>query len=404
VPRRALAVVLGAAALAAAACSSDSPVVSTPTTSPAPTTASTTATTSATSAPTQQPGDIVSAEPFAGPAGSQGYTVLYVSSTVDNSPITVSGVVIVPGAGAPAPPPEGRTILTWGHGTTGLGDDCAPSKQYPTGKAAELAIARVAVGRGFVYAATDYQGLGMPGPHPYVVGQSEGRNVLDIARAAERLSGSGAAPTSKVVVWGHSQGGGAAAFAAELAPTYAPGLDVVGAMVGAPAADFAAIAATDDGGPYFGFSFMAAAGFKAAYPQLSYDAVLNEAGKRAVESIAEACAGDILQQFAGRHASEYQVASPEDVPGWKEAVAANEAGQMTTPVPIFLYQGDNDQIIPVDVSAQLVQRYCSIGVTVDRKTYPGTDHTSVVAAALGDIVAFANDRLAGLPAPSSCGT
>ncbi|HKA05310.1 MAG TPA: alpha/beta fold hydrolase, partial [Acidimicrobiales bacterium] len=188
--------------------------------------------------------------------------------------------------------------------------------------------------------------------------------------------------TSKVIVWGHSQGGGAAALAAELAPTYAPGLDVVGAMVGAPATDLPAIATQDDGGPYFGFSFMAAAGFKAAYPQLSYDAILNAAGQQAVAAIAEACSDQILKQFAGKHADDYQIGSPAHAPGWQEAVAANEAGQRTTPVPLFIYQGDKDQIIPVAASARLLARYC----------------------ALGDILAFANDRLAGLPAPSSCGT
>jgi pimeloyl-ACP methyl ester carboxylesterase len=423
-PRRTAALVLSAATLLVAACSATG-TSSSPTTIPttAPPTTPTTAAPTAAEAPSttlpapagdavytppsplpvQQPGDIIWARSFPGPAGSTGYTLLYVSSTVDNTPIAVSGVVIVPGTDAPAAPPEGRTVLTWAHGTTGLGEACAPSKQYPSGQVAEEALAQVAVGRGFLYAATDYQGLGTPGPHPYVVGLSEGRNVLDIARAAERLPGSGATATSKVLVWGHSQGGGAAAFAAELTPTYATGLDVVGAMVGAPATDFAAIAAYDDGGPYFGFSFMAAVGFKAAYPQLSYDAILNAAGQQAVASITEACSDQILKEFAGKHATDYQVGSPAEAPGWQEAFAANEAGQRTTSVPVFIYQGDKDQIIPVEASAQLLAKYCALGVTAQRKTYPNTDHTSVIAAALGDILAFANDRLAGLPAPSSCG-
>jgi pimeloyl-ACP methyl ester carboxylesterase len=429
-PRRPLAAALGAAALLLAACGGDNSSPSTATTTPAATTAPTASTVPPSTAPTtaaapsttlaapagdavytppsplpvRQPGDIIWAQPFPGPSGSTGYTVLYVSTTVDDTPIAVSGVIIVPGAGAPAAPPEGRTVLTWAHGTTGLGEACAPSKQYPSGKVAEEVLAQLAVGRGFVYVATDYQGLGTPGPHPYVVGLSEGRNVLDIARAAERLQGSGATATSNVLVWGHSQGGGAAAFAAELAPTYAAGLDVVGAMVGAPATDFPAIAAYDDGGPYFGFSFMAAAGFKAAYPQLSYDSIFNDAGKQAVDSIAEACSDQILKDFAGKHASEYEIASPEDAAGWKEAFAANEPGQMKTPVPVFIYQGEKDQIIPVAVSAQLLAKYCALGVTAERKTYPNTDHTSVIPAALGDILTFANDRLAGLPAPSSCGS
>jgi pimeloyl-ACP methyl ester carboxylesterase len=409
-PRRVLVAAAGAAALVLAACAGDnsSPSTAAATTAAAPTTLAAPAGeavyTPPVPLPVQQPGDIIWAQPFAGPSGSTGYTVLYVSTTVDNTPIAVSGVIIVPGAGAPAAPPEGRTVLSWAHGTTGLGDTCAPSKQYPSGKVGEEALAQVAVGRGFVYTATDYQGLGPPGPHPYVVGLSEGRNVLDMARAAERLPGSGATATSKVLVWGHSQGGGAAAFAAELAPTYAADLDVVGAMVGAPATDFAAIAAQNDGGPYFGFSFMAAAGFKAAYPQLSYDSILNDAGKQAVASISEACSDEILKDFSGQHARDYELASPDDAPGWKEAFAANEAGQMKTPVPVFIYQGDQDQIIPVAVTAQLLDKYCALGLTAERKTYPNTDHTSVIPAALGDILAFANDRLAGRPAPTSCGS
>jgi pimeloyl-ACP methyl ester carboxylesterase len=353
--------------------------------------------------PVTEPGDIIWAQPFDGPSNSQGYVLLYVSTTVTNEPIAVSGVVIVPGADAPAAPPEGRTVLSWAHGTTGLGEACAPSKQYPSGQVAEELLAQMAVSRGFVYAATDYEGLGTPGDHTYVVGLSSGRNVLDMARAAERLEGSGAAPTSKVLVWGHSQGGGAAAFAAELAPSYSPDLDVVGAMAGAPVTDLPAIAAANDGGPYFGFTFMAAVGFKAAYPQLSYDAILNDAGQQAVAAVDTECSDAILQQYAGKHASDYDAAVPWETPGWDEAFAANEAGQMKTSVPIFIYQGDNDQIIPVAVSGTLLEKYCALGVTAWRKTYPGTDHTSVIAAALGDILTFANDRLAGLPAPTSCG-
>ena len=71
-------------------------------------------------------------------------------------------------------------------------------------------------------------------------------------------------------------------------------------------------------------------------------------------------------------------------------------------MPIFLYQGEADEIIPVGVSAALLQDYCALGVPVSRKTYPGADHTSVIPAAVVDILAFANDRLAGKPAPVGC--
>jgi pimeloyl-ACP methyl ester carboxylesterase len=352
--------------------------------------------------PAGQSGDIIWSRPFDGPGGAQGYEVLYLSTTVDDQAVAVSGVIIVPGPSAAAAPAQGRAVLSWAHGTTGLGDECAPSKQYPTGQAGELLLAQVAVGRGFVYAATDYQGLGPPGDHPFVVGLSEGRNVLDIARAAEHLPGSGATLTSKVVVWGHSQGGGAALFAAELAPTYSPDLQVVGAVAGAPATELSTVAAANDGGPNAGFLLMALVGFHAAYPNLSYDAVLNAAGMDAVATIDTECTNAINRDFGGTKLADYTTIDPATAPGWSDAYAANEAGQVTTSVPIFMYQGDADEVVPVAVSAAALQKYCALGVTVSRKTYPGADHTSVIPAALVDILGFVNDRLAGVPAPSSC--
>ena len=88
---------------------------------------------------------------------------------------------------------------------------------------------------GYVVAATDYEGLGTPGVHPYLVGESEGRGVLDAARAAKALAATDAG--DQVLVFGHSQGGQAALFAGELAASYAPELTVLGVAAAAPAAD-----------------------------------------------------------------------------------------------------------------------------------------------------------------------
>ena len=42
---------------------------------------------------------------------------------------------------------------------------------------------------GYAIAATDYPGLGTPGPHPYLVGDSEARAVIDSVRAARSFPG-----------------------------------------------------------------------------------------------------------------------------------------------------------------------------------------------------------------------
>ncbi len=167
------------------------------------------------SLPASKPGDILRTRPIAAPAGTKGYAVLYRSTTVDGSPTAVSGVVFTPDTAVTGT----RDILAWAHGTTGLGDSCATSQQFATGTAVELAIVTFVAQQGLVFVATDYQGLGTPGPHPYLVNQAAGRDVLDSIRAAQSLPGAGTSAASRSVVWGHSQGGGAGAVAPPGRPT-----------------------------------------------------------------------------------------------------------------------------------------------------------------------------------------
>ena len=95
--------------------------------------------------------------------------------------------------------------------------------------------------RGYIVAATDYPGLGTPETHPYLVGESEARAVLDSVRAARELTGAPA----RFAVWGHSQGGQASLFTGIMAKSYAPELDLVGVAAAAPATELAALLAID---------------------------------------------------------------------------------------------------------------------------------------------------------------
>ena len=84
---------------------------------------------------------------------------------------------------------------------------------------------------------TDYEGLGTPGVHHFLLGLSEGRSVLDAARAARAF-----APrkvSKRVIIAGHSQGGHAALFAASLAPAWTPELRLRGTVAFAPASHLA---------------------------------------------------------------------------------------------------------------------------------------------------------------------
>ena len=164
-------------------------------------------------------------------AGATAYRVLYKSTGYDGKPTAVSGFIVVPGGPVPA---AERRVLAYTHGTVGVASNCAPSlltrsdeqPLFLEGGAAFLAA-------GYVIAASDYQGLGTPGPSPYLVGDSEAMNELDIARAAHNLAAAHAG--TRFAVWGHSQGGHAALFTGQLAASYAPELHLVGVAAGGPA-------------------------------------------------------------------------------------------------------------------------------------------------------------------------
>lgn len=164
-------------------------------------------------------GSILQAEAMHGaPDGAHAWRVLYRSTGLEGKPIAISGAVIAP---AGDPPPGGRPVVAWAHPTTGVVSRCAPS------------LARVFFGsiqglsdmlaRGYVVAATDYPGMGTPEVHPYLVGTSEARAVLDSVRAARAISEAGA--SDRFAVWGHSQGGQAALFTGLGAASYAPELN-----------------------------------------------------------------------------------------------------------------------------------------------------------------------------------
>lgn len=346
------------------------------------------------------PGSIVSADPVgAPPRGTKGWRILYRSETVQGAPTTVSGLLFVPD---PLPPGRPLPVLALAHGTTGLADRCAPSRIVAEGGRSEAHGLPPDVLANHVVVATDYEGLGTPGVHPYLVALSSGRSVLDSIRAAQRFTEAGTSRGSPGLVWGHSQGGGAALVAGELAPTYAPDANVVGVAAGAPASELKLLSAAVSSSPFFGFVIMAAAGFAAAYPDLDLDLVLTPAGREAVAEAAEQCAPDTIAAFAGKEAAAYLKVDPGATEPYASLLEENSPGFRSTTVPVLLYHGEADEIVPAVASKLVLDRYCRNGTVASRRTYPGERHASVIARATPDITAFLADRLAGKPAPRDC--
>lgn len=348
--------------------------------------------------PGDQPGDLIWARPYdRAPEGSVGWQVLYRSESVAGDPIAVSGLVF-----APATPSGSDVVLDWAHGTTGMGDQCAPSRDGGALSAEQL-VGRIAVDRGWTFVATDYEGLGTPGVHPYLVGQSEGRGVLDIVRAAAQLDGAGVDADARVAIFGHSQGGHAALSAAELAPTYAPELDVVGTVAGAPPGELPLIAAAFAGATSRaaagGFGLMMDAGFLAAYPDLPVDAAVDATARPLLDEVAETCTDEAFALAAELTTGQ---PDPSEDPAWRTALEANSPGAVAPAGPVLIYHGDADTTVPPGLSRSIRDHYCALGVSVQRTIYTSANHITVVFAAIPEIEQWIQDRLDGVPAPDNC--
>lgn len=342
--------------------------------------------------PPGEPGEVIQVEPrgeVAGVPGSMGWRVLYHSRSVHGEDIAVSGTILRPAGDAPE---GGFPVLSWAHGTTGTADGCAPSMHDPRIPAlAELLAA------GYVVAATDYEGLGTPGLHPYLLGGSEGRGVLDAARAAHSFDPVDAG--EDVVVWGHSQGGHAALFAGELAPAYAPELDVRGVVAIAPAGDLEIVVQAALGSV---FGFMLAGTWAEEYPSIDLEALLTPEARALLPLLDELCTPALAGELAELPAGVAQPGvAPLELDPFGELVVESSAGHRPVEPPILVVHGDGDELIPVALSELLVPALCGVDADAELRTYPGATHSSILDAAATDVLAWTADRFAGA-ATSGC--
>ena len=347
-------------------------------------------------APDVAPGTLLGSVPIpgGGPLGARAYRLVYASRSVSGAPIAVTGFAYVPSGPAPK---DGWPVLSYAHGTVGLADRCAPSLKPGT---AEQFIGLSFIGLGMAVVATDYEGLGTPGRHPYIVGESEGRGVLDIVRAARQLPSESL--SARTLIWGHSQGGHAALFAGQLASTWAPDLKLLGVVAGAPPSQLTTVADSISTSPYRGYLFMVAAGLAAANPSLNLDDVLTERGQQLLPVVDTGCNTEVFKTFSADPLDALVKRDGFRSGPWAAALQANEPGKIRIPAPVLIVHGDRDEQIPVATSAKLLSRMCATRTLTRRVVYPGQDHTGAAIASLFDVITFASDRLAGKAAKSSC--
>lgn len=350
-----------------------------------------------------EPGTLIRDEPMTGaPLDAVATRILYRSTDPNGEVIPVSGVVIVPRTPAPA---GGHPIVAWAHPTSGIIARCAPSMAI--GIYSQIQGLRDMLQRGYIVVATDYPGLGTPEAHPYLVGVSEGNAVLDSIRAARQLLGAEA--SNKAALWGHSQGGQAVLYAADLAAKYAPDLDVVGVAAAAPATKIGTLM-MDDIATSGGKNLTAMTLWSwNRYYGVPLDNVVVPSAIPHINKLAESCLESLVdipeRLMIGQELQKGGLVSVPDITKlepWKTLMDTNTIGTLPPAMPVFIAQGTADDTVDPSVTTSYFHDLCAAKSDVAFYSMPGVGHLTAARDSAPQAIAWIADRFAGVAAPTSC--
>ncbi|MET9906943.1 alpha/beta fold hydrolase [Streptomyces sp. NPDC006476] len=361
-----------------------------------------------------------------GPLPGTATRLMYKSTDSRGEAMAVTGAYIEPttawkGTGD-------RPLVAVAPGTMGQGDQCAASLglEHPltaNGQTVSIGYEDLAIYRllaeGVAVVVTDYAGLGTTDRlHTYVNRVDEAHAVLDAVRAARSLPGTSLTRTSKVALFGYSQGGGATAAAAELQPAYAPDVTLAGTSAGAPPADLVEVTKAIDGSELAGALGWSVNGFLQSDPALKpiAEAHLNAAGKAALADLSTMCVGDALFAYNGKHSTGWTTdgRSISDIIQSEPALTAfldqQRIGRIEPSSPVRVSTGTSDNLVPHAQARRLAVDWCAKGADVTYKpiALPNLgsaliNHFTPLLTDQGAAIAWLTDRLDGKAATSNCG-
>ena len=306
------------------------------------------------------------------------YQLLYRTTSATGRPVANVTTVLVPRL---PPPPSGRQLLSVDDAEDSVDPNCAPSYELRNGELAEggaanlaaettLASSQLALGREVVIPDAE-------GPQSeYIVTGMEGHATLDSIRAAEQFAPDGLdGARTEVGLIGYSGGGHVTAAADELAPTYAPELNIVGvAAGGVPVGNLASVEYLN-GSVGAGALMAVSIAMNRAYPAMHLYRYLNPAGLAFARKVSTGCASAIFAApFA--HISQWtKVPNVFTEPSIAKHIAINALGHHTPTAPTLIYNGIHDELITIKPLDALVAQYCTAGANIDYVRDPlGLEH------------------------------
>jgi len=372
--------------------------------------------------------------------GAQAWKIAYISSDVAGRATISTGLVVAPVGQAPK---EGRPVLAWAHGTTGTAQNCGPSQvtnpavplnQYflvGGNSWTDYGIPNLEefIKEGYVIVATDYQGLGGGGKHQYAVAGTNGRDLINSARAVISMKETGA--SKRTIFYGWSQGGGATIAAASLGGylnkrgAVTDDLQVLGFVAMAP--DDAAVMipnATKDQASadkavngliqlfsdnVFNFSHfvMTMWGTQAAYSNLKLSDIFTDQGSKVIDQVlSNKCMHVTADTFNYTYSNQFKTLlrdKPVNTMPWVKALIDGSVLPVKPVAPVVIYWGTKDTAVPPIMHELYQKQMCSMGGNIERIQLPGEQtHYSTPGLSAPMYLTWVKDRIAGKPLANAC--
>jgi pimeloyl-ACP methyl ester carboxylesterase len=311
----------------------------------------------------------------------------------------VSAAIAIP---AGVPPKGGWPVIGFGQGTKGVLYKCA-SSLFPNLPKQAWSMDQF-IKAGYAVTASDFQGSGVKGyAHPFLDAKTYGYNIIDSVRAARRV---GAEISDKWMTYGHSAGGLAVWAAAEEAQEYGKGLNLLGTISMAPAADMSGLADAAWNGTLTNEQRVtmvyALQSIKWFHPEMNLDDFRSGVTAANWDLILNCIPTDFDQ--VGRvwetmTNADLKPKTYEDVVWLREQLAARAVpSSQRIDTPLVVAYGTQDGLVNQAWFETAISRACAAGSNLEIKKDPGKGHADLDQAF---VMGWLNDRLSGVPAPPS---
>ncbi len=327
-----------------------------------------------------QPGVLIRKQSVSTVIDARAWRVLYTTTDAAGQVTIASALFCLPKIQE-----DSYNLLVYCHQATGIERRCAPSVHDKPALA--LAGLRQAMQKGWAYLAPDYPGLGAEGIHPFLIGEPTATSVLDAIRAIQTTTV--AQINNKTVIWGYSQGGHAAAWAAGVQPSYAPELALDGIILGSPALDPAELFQASEDSPISRVIWALSAVAWSRLTGISLQGAIKPESLAAVRETAKHCfiGAEAIVGLAATDAmgGKPHLINPLHVEPFATMLHENRAPTKLS-LPVLVVQGGKDITVPPAQSKLMIAEMQSYGTETTYIEHDRFDHLTGERAVVRDAI------------------